>query len=310
MVEKKEWIWSILKTATNIEFETRAKRQSLWIVFLLERKRTMRNLWFSEWKTMTRQRSYYSFLFLWVLVFSLLFLLERTNTGISEFTNTTGTIVNILLYLLPLFMMIIGSFSIANEMENGQWDLLCTYPVSISVYLFGKFAGLLMAQMVVFSLSYGISMLIGLTSGIQLSIQWLMGIFLFALLLIYEFLNLGLVLGTIAKTRWKALMLSVAIWFFFIMIWPTALIAILGLFPYPMIDPLMKVATILNPAEFLRVFLVIQWNGGAIFGQSYDSIVHLFHSGAGWLILLVYLLMYQLILFTFAILFLKRRRMQ
>ena len=36
---------------------------------------------------------------------------------------------------LPLFMMIIGSFSIANEMESGQWQLLCTYPVSIPAYL-------------------------------------------------------------------------------------------------------------------------------------------------------------------------------
>lgn len=270
----------------------------------------MKNLWFSEWKSMTRQRSYYTFLLLWVLVFSLLFLLERTNTGISEFTNITGTIVNILLYLIPLFMMIIGSFSIANEMENGQWALLCTYPVSIHVYLFGKFTGLLTAQIVVFTLSYGISMLIGLAAGIHLSIQWLMGIFLFALLLIYVFLLLGLVLGAVAKTRWKALMLSVALWFFFIMIWPTALIAILGLFPYPMINPLMKVATLLNPAEFLRVFLVIQWDSGAIFGQSYDSIVHLFHSRAGWMILLMYMIVYQLVLAAFAILMLRRRRMQ
>ncbi|MGG3563746.1 ABC transporter permease subunit [Neobacillus rhizosphaerae] len=270
----------------------------------------MRNLWFFEWKTMTRQRSYYTFLLLWVMVFSLLFLLERTNASISAFTNITGTIVNILLYLIPLFMMIIGSFSIANEMENGQWDLLCTYPVSIPVYLFGKFAGLLTAQIGVFTLSYGISMLIGVTAGIHLSIQWLMGIFLFALLLIYVFLILGLLLGTIAKTRWKALMLSVALWFLLIMIWPTAIIAILGLFPYPMIDPLMKVATILNPAEFLRVFLVIQWNSGAIFGQSYDSIVHVFLSGAGWMILFVYMIVYQLVLSAFAILFLRRRRMQ
>src|SRR6478735_4586008 len=108
----------------------------------------MRNLWFSEWKTMTRQRSYYSFLILWVAVFSLLFLLERNNESISSFTNLTGTIVNILLYLLPLFMMIIGSFSIANEMESGQWCLLVTYPISIPTYLFGKFAGLFTAQTV------------------------------------------------------------------------------------------------------------------------------------------------------------------
>ncbi|WP_312475647.1 ABC transporter permease subunit [Neobacillus sp.] len=268
----------------------------------------MRNLWLSEWKTMTRQRSYYLFLILWVLVFSLLFLLERNNTGISSFTNITGTIVNILLYLLPLFMMIIGSFSITNEMESGQWHLLCTYPVSIPTYLVGKLAGLMTAQATVFTLSFGISMAIGLLAGIQLSLPWLLGIYLFSLLLIYVFLILGLFLGTVARTRWKALMTSVAIWFFLIMIWPTALIALLGLVPYPLIDPLMKIAMVLNPAEFLRVFLIIQWDSGAIFGASYDGVVHLFQSGTGWSILIGYMMAYLLILFSLSILCLRRRR--
>lgn len=270
----------------------------------------MINLWFSEWKTMTRQRSYYSFLILWVTVFSLLFLLERNNEGITGFTNTTGTIVNIILYLLPLFMMIIGSFSITNEIENGQWDLLCTYPISIASYLFGKFAGLFTAQAVVFTFSFGFSMMIGLLAGIQLSVKWLLGIYLFSLLLIFVFLILGIFLGTLVKTRWKALTSTVAIWFFIIMIWPTALIAILGMVPYPMIGVLMKIAMVLNPAEFLRVFLIIQWDSGAVFGQSYDSIVQLFHTGASWFILIGYLAAYLSLLFTLSLLCLRRRQLQ
>lgn len=268
----------------------------------------MRNLWISEWRTMTRQRSYYTFLILWVLVFSLLFLLEKNNEGIAGFTNVTGTIVNIILYLLPLFMMITGSFSIANEMENGQWQLLCTYPVSISSYFFGKFAGLFTAQAVVFTFSFGLSMAIGLLAGIHLSLQWLLGIYFFSLLLLFTFLLLGLFLGTLIKTRWQALTSSVAIWFFFIMIWPTALIAVLGLVSYPLIDLFMKIAMVINPAEFIRVFLMIRWDSGAIFGQSYDTIVHLFQSGVGWIILIVYMLVYVLTLSTLSFLCLKRRR--
>ncbi len=268
----------------------------------------MRNLWISEWRTMTRQHSYYLFFILWVLVFSLLFLLESNNEGISSFTNITGTIVNILLYLLPLFMLIIGSFSIANEIESGQWQLLCTYPVSILSYLLGKFAGLLTAQTVVFTLSFGISMAIGLLTGSQLSLSWLLGIYFFSILLMYVFLILGIFLGTLVKSRWKALTISVAIWFFLIMIWPTALIAILGMMPYSMIDPMMKLAMTLNPAEFLRVFLIIQWDSGAIFGQSYDSLVQLFQSGAGWMSLVIYLIVYIVLLFSLALLCLQRRR--
>lgn len=270
----------------------------------------MKNLWYSEWKTMTRQRSYLTFLILWVVIFSLLFLLERNNSGISGFTNITGTIVNIILYILPLFMMIIGSFSITTEIENGQWQLLCTYPVSIASYLLGKFGGMFTAQTVVFTFSFGVSMAIGLVAGIQFSVKWLLEIYFFSLLLIYLFLMIGIFLGTAVHTRWKALITTVAIWFFIIMIWPTALIAVLGLVPYPMIETVMKMAMVLNPAEFLRIFLIIKWDSGSILGQSYDSIVHLYQSRAGWPILAIYLVAYDLILFALSILSMGRRRKQ
>ena len=61
------------------------------------------------------------------------------------------------------------------------------------------------------------------------------------------------------------------------MIWPTALIGILGWVPYPWIAPLMKFALFANPAEFIRVSFVISLDGGAVFGQAYDSLVTLLH---------------------------------
>jgi Cu-processing system permease protein len=270
----------------------------------------MRNLWFYEWKSMTRGRSYYMYLLLWIVIFSLLFLLEKSNDGISAFTNTTGTIVNIILYILPLFMMLNGSFSITNEIENGQWNLICTYPVSILSYLLGKFLGLFTAQAVLFTLSFGLSMGIGLLLGAALSVKWLLSIYLFSILLIFIFLISGIFLGTFAMTRWKALAVSVTVWFFIIMIWPTALIAFLGLVPYPFIGLIMKTAMVINPAEFLRVFLIIQWDSGAIFGQSYDSIVQLFQSRTSWLILAGYLILYSSLLSTLSFLKLRRRQLQ
>jgi Cu-processing system permease protein len=120
----------------------------------------------------------------------------------------------------------------------------------------------------------------------------------------------GIFLGSLVNTRWKALFLTVIIWFFLIMIWPTALIAILGLVPYPLIGTLLKAAMVINPAEFLRVFLISKWNSGSIFGQSYDVLVHLFQSGAGWLILILYLVTFLLLLAGLSIYFMRRRRLQ
>ena len=57
------------------------------------------------------------------------------------------------------------------------------------------------------------------------------------------------------------------------MIWPTALIAVLGLVPYTWIAPLMKALLYLNPAEFIRVSFVVNLEAGAVFGQAYDSLI-------------------------------------
>jgi len=268
----------------------------------------MWTIWRSEWKTTSRQKSYYTNLILWLLVISLLIMLERTNGTISGYTNITGTIVNIMLYILPLFMLIYGSFSIANEMENGQWRLLCTYPLEMSSYFFGKLGGQFTAQAVSYSLAYWLSMLIGLITGISISLDWMLVLYLFSLLLILFFLCFGLFLGSFVSTRWQALTYSVGVWFVLIMIWPTLLIAITSVLPYPMIGAVLKTAMFINPAEFTRFFLVAKLNAGSIFGQAYDSIVPLFEQGIVWGVIFLYAFAVIALLGGLSIWKLKRRR--
>lgn len=52
-------------------------------------------------------------------MFSLLFVMERNNAALAGYTNVTGAMVNLILYMMPLLMLIVGAFSIASELENG-----------------------------------------------------------------------------------------------------------------------------------------------------------------------------------------------
>ncbi len=268
----------------------------------------MWNILRSELRMTLRQRSYYSFLLLWVAVVSLLFLLQASSPSLTGYTNMTGTVVNIALYIIPLFMLIIGSFSIANEMENGQWRLLTSYPLFTLSYIIGKIGGQFAAQVIVFTFSYGISLAIGLVSGNGFSSGWLLSIYFFSISLIFFFLILGITVGCIVSTRWQALSISVIIWFFLIMIWPTALIGLLGWVPYPWIAPLMKFALFANPAEFIRVSFVISLDGGAVFGQAYDSLVTLLHSSAGFFININYVIGFLTLTFLFSMIMLEWRK--
>ena len=115
-----------------------------------------------------------------------------------------------------------------------------------SFYVIGKIGGQFTAQLIVFTFSYGISMPIGLLAGGGFSMEWLWAIYRFSITLMFFFLVIGVAIGSFVKTRWQALSISVILWFFLIMIWPTALIGVLGLVPYTWIAPLMQGTIILE----------------------------------------------------------------
>jgi len=268
----------------------------------------MLNIMLSELRMTLRQRSYYSIMVLWVGVLSLLFLLQSSVPSLSGYNSMTGTAVNVALYIIPLFMLILGSFSIASEMENGQWHLLNTYPVFTLSYIAGKVGGQFIAQTIVFTFSYGASMVIGLLSGYGFSGSWLWSIYLFAVSLIFFFLILGITIGCAVTTRWQALSISVIIWFFLIMIWPTALIGILGTVPYNWVAPIMKFALFINPAEFLRVSFVISLDAGSVFGESYDALIAFLNEPVGVLINILYFIIFAVVMLLVSMILLEWRK--
>ncbi|MCT2536497.1 ABC transporter permease [Aquibacillus koreensis] len=269
----------------------------------------MKTAFFTEWRTTLRQPSSFTFVILWTVVISLLFLLNRGLPQFDGYTNVLGTIINLLLYLLPLFMLIIGSLSITNELESGQWALLSTYPISTFRYVVGKFVGQLVAQIAVFSVSYGISMVLCTILQFPVSLKWMVLIYLFALFLISFFLGIGILIGTFASTRWQALMSSVVIWFIFIMMWASLLIAILQFVPYPLIANVLGITLFLNPAELVRVFFVVQFGGGAVFGQEFDTLVTFFKMTLSLPVLVIYTVLYLATVLTIAGWKLQRRKL-
>jgi Cu-processing system permease protein len=268
----------------------------------------MQNFCLSEIYTTIRQRSYYSFCILWIAVLTLLFLLQKSVPSLTLYTNMTGTVMNIALYIIPLFMLLAGSFSISAEMENGQWRLLSTYPFNTLEYVLGKVAGQFISQITVFTFSFGVSIVISLLTGGGITLKWVMLLYLFSVLLMYIFLIIGFTVGSFVSTRWQSLSISVGLWFFLIMVWPIAWINLLSLFPYPWIAPLMKISLFLNPAELLRVIYVVTLDGGAVFGQPYDGLVKFWESPFSLFMLFNYMVVLSATCILTSAFVLKRRR--
>jgi Cu-processing system permease protein len=210
----------------------------------------------------------YSFLALFC-TFSLSLLLINANNVVEGYTAVTGSMLSLILYLLPLMTLFLGSFSLTSEQEDGSWQLLSTYPIGTLSFVLGKYSGLAAVLLVIVAFGYG---LMGLVSGF-LGTAFDSGTYFlflaFSAGLVLLFLTIALLIGSLSQSRWQALTVSVAVWFFAVIGWPTFLIAGLGLLPYLWIKPLLIALTILNPAELVRLFVVVKLGGGAVLGPEY-----------------------------------------
>ncbi|GIP40439.1 nitrous oxide metabolic protein [Paenibacillus sp. J31TS4] len=217
----------------------------------------------------------YSFMALFAL-FSLALLLVQSQQQVGGYTSTTGTMINLILYLLPLMTLLLGSFSVTAEKEEGGWHLLSTYPLGTMAYLWGKYTGLAAVLLVIVSIGFGLSGVLGVLLGKAFSAGTFGLFFAFSVFLVLLFLGIAVLAGTLCRNRWQALTYGVAIWFFYILGWPTLLIAVLGVLPYLWIKPVLVALIFLNPAELTRLMTVVKMGGGSILGPDY-------YSWVGWI---------------------------
>jgi len=214
----------------------------------------------------------YSFLILLTIFTIAILLLHSSVATVQGYTDMTGTVINITLYLLPLITLLLGSFSVAVEKEDGQWRLLSTYPITVYAFLWGKWLGLTTIIMTMIFFSFGFAGLIMVIFGQAISIQTFIFFWLFSTILAIVYLSIALLIGSVVKDRWQSLIGGITVWFITIVIWPLLMISILGNLPsYKLIQPTLQGLTLLNPAEFVRIFSIMRLGAGTTFGAEYDQ---------------------------------------
>ncbi|WP_126428576.1 ABC transporter permease [Brevibacillus marinus] len=222
----------------------------------------------------------YSFLALFAL-FSLALLVLQSRAYLAGYTYTTGTMLNLILYLLPLLTMLLASFSVTAEKEDGSWQLLATYALSSAAFFWGKYVGLAVVLISIACFGYGLSGLAGFLLGRGFTASALLFFLFFSVCTILLFLSIAMLVGALSRNRWQALTLGVSVWFFLILAWPTLLISLLSFLPYTWIKPALQFATCLNPAEVVRIFSIVKLGAGSVFGADYHSWVTWLESPLG-----------------------------
>src|SRR5699024_2367775 len=156
-------------------------------------------------------------------------LLQSGVQATEGYTDMTGTMMNMTLYLLPLITLLTGSVSTAVEKESGQWSLLSTYALSPYTFLWGKWIGLAIIMLAMIAFGFGLSGIIITLYGKVITLGTLMFCWAFYSTLALIYLVVALFIGAITINPLQALFGSISLWFITIVICPRLLISRLSL---------------------------------------------------------------------------------
>lgn len=211
----------------------------------------------------------YTFIVMFSIFTALIMYVSGDVTGLGQYTKTTGTMMNLLAYFLPLLTLVSGAFSLTMEKEEGSWHLLFTYPISATEWVIGKFVGMAFVLLTMLTCAFGSAGLLLFATDRSLDLHTIGMLYLYALCIVLLFLAAAVCIGGLSKNRWQALIGCIGVWVVLVLAWPVLLISILHQLPFYAAMPLLQIATLFNPLEFTRIFFTIQLGGGAVFGTQY-----------------------------------------
>ena len=189
----------------------------------------------------------------WLLAISLLFAL--LSVGIPW---SVASLTSLATFLMPLIALLLAYDAIVGEEEGGTLLLLLTYPLGRGQLLLGKFLG--------HGLILALATLIGFGSAALAILVLVPEVEAAMLLLGCVFLALAYALSSRASEKSSAAGQALGLWFFFVLLFDLALLAILVLSQGHLSPRLLPWLLLLNPTDLYRLINLSGFDAAAAGG--------------------------------------------
>jgi Cu-processing system permease protein len=253
----------------------------------------------------------------WMLTFAVVFgglalavsyfgMITFGTVGVQNFTRTTASLLNLVLYLIPLVALIMATLSFSGE--KGTAELLFSQPISRGEILVGKLAGLFACIAGATCTGFGVAgIVIATRAGGEGSTRYALFVGL-ALLLALVFLALGSIVAVFSNNRAKALGTSIFLWFFFVIFYDLLAMGVTFLLKERTANMFIFLSLFGNPVDLVRVSSLITLGGTTVFGAAGAALMR-FLGGAvlGNSILVASLLVWTVVPFLIVRRFLSRQ---
>ncbi|CAD5107153.1 ABC transporter permease [Zestomonas carbonaria] len=204
----------------------------------------------------------------WLLAISLLFALLAVGiawfgaaaagqVGFTSIPATVASLTSLATFLMPLIALLLAYDAIVGEEEGGTLMLLLTYPLSRGQLLLGKFVGhgLILALATLLGFGAAALAIAALVPDIELPLLlWAFGRFMLSSTLLgWAFLAMAYALSSRVGEKSTAAGLALGLWFFFVLVFDLALLAILVLGQGRLSPELLPWLLLFNPTDIYRL---------------------------------------------------------
>jgi Cu-processing system permease protein len=191
--------------------------------------------------------------------------------GMQNFTRTSASILNLVLYIVPLVALVMGTLSFTGD--KGSTELLFSQPVSRAEVLLGKLLGvffsIILSTLVGFILAGFVIIAGSGTDGMSRYVAFV-GL---SLLLSLVFLSLSVVTATLSRRKSKAFGLALFLWFFFVLFYDLFAIGGTLVLEGRSANTFLFLSLFGNPVDMVRVASLISLDNVTIFGASGAALV-------------------------------------
>ncbi len=218
----------------------------------------------------------------WTLVFAFVFgvlvlaisyfgLVTAGEVGFQGFARTSASLLNLVLYVVPLVALSMGTLTFTSEKSSGE--LLYSQPVTRVEILIGQLAGLFLSILTATLIGFGLAgIVIATNAGTEGVLRYPLFV-AFALWLALIFLSLAALVSAICHGRAKAFGVALFVWFFFVLLYDLLVIGGTFLLREWTANRFIFLSLFGNPVDMVRVISLIVLDGTEIFGAAGAALV-------------------------------------
>jgi Cu-processing system permease protein len=253
----------------------------------------------------------------WTLIFAFAFgalalaisyfgMLTAGAIGFQSFARTSASLLNLVLYIIPLVALTMGTLSFTSEKSLSE--LLFAQPVTRTEILLGKLAGLFASILVATLAGFGLAgAVIAVKTGASgaLRYQAFMGL---SLMLALVFLALSALVASLCQRKTKAFGVVMFLWFFFALFYDLMVIGVTFLLKERTANAFLFSSLFGNPVDMARVASLMALDGKEVFGAAGAALVKFLGGEVASLVSLICgLIVWMVIPFLLAQRLLKRQ---